>query len=71
MIEKIARWREYQPRGGSIIAEERLEQCRKAHAVRVESGERAKNDHATDAKVWVLQRPEIDQRIIVAPLSNN
>jgi hypothetical protein len=45
---------EHQPRGRRIVAEKRLEQGREADRVGIESGKRAKDDDATDAKIPVL-----------------
>ena len=66
-----SRRREHQPRGCRVVAEKRLEQGREGYSVGIESGKRAKDDDATDAKVPILERPEIDQGIIVACLAKN
>jgi hypothetical protein len=48
-----------------------LEQRWKAYGVGVESGKSAKDDDTANEKVSVLERPEIDERIIVTRLTHN
>src|SRR5262249_10101914 len=53
-------WRQNQSRSGRIVAEKRLEQGWESNRVGVERGERKKDDNATNAKIPILQRLEIN-----------
>ena len=55
--------RKHESGGRGVVAEERLEQGRETYGVGVERAERAEDDDAADAKISVVERAEIDERI--------